>query len=234
MSNQHKCSVNKYLVSFYIMSIATLKKKTAVKYNNMSVSKSLFSLNGAYRSQGFVGQTSLSRSLPRTLIKNGGYKNHGGCCGSFPIGQIVQSSVVDTEDNTVVKMSTKNTNGLLHVNSHQWMWRPSPCTTVKLDSNNHLNSQSDHIKIMKEIAIEIDKDCETDEIQKCILNCPLTRPRYAPFKKANNFVKPENKIAAVSQGEYLLKLDKDCLQIDIAALAKDINNCNKCALVGNR
>ena len=216
------------------MSIATLKKKTAVKYNNMSVSKSLFSLNGSYRNQGFVGQTLFSRSLPRTLIKNGGYKNHGGCCGAFPIGQIVQSSVIDTEDNTVIKMSTKNTNGLLHVNKYEWIWRPQPCTTVKLDSNNHLNSQSDHIKMVKKNAIKIDKDCETDEIQKCNLKSPLTRPRYAPFKQANIFVKPENKIAAINQGEYLRKLDKDCLKIDKEALADNINNCNKCALVGNR
>ena len=50
------------------MSIATLKRKTQTKYNNMSVGSTQgFSLNGGFRNQGYVGQTSLSRSLSRTL-----------------------------------------------------------------------------------------------------------------------------------------------------------------------
>jgi hypothetical protein len=221
------------------MSIATLKKKTGVKYNNMSVSKPLFSLNGTYRNQGFVGQTTLSRSLPRTLIKNGGYKNYGGCCGAFPIGQIVQSSVIDTEDNTVVKISTKNTHGLLHVNTYQWIWRPAPCTSVKLDSNNHLNSQSDHIKIVQKNAIKTADSCrvqntDVNSSQQCNTNCALTRPRYTPFKNAGKWAKPESDFVAMSQGEYLLKLDKDCSVIDDAKLAANISNCSKCALAGNR
>ena len=221
------------------MSIATLKKKTGVKYNNMSVSKPLFSLNGTYRNQGFVGQTTLSRSLPRTLIKNGGYKNYGGCCGAFPIGQIVQSSVIDTEDNTIVKISTKNTHGLLHVNKYEWIWRPAPCTSVKLDSNNHLNSQSDHIKIVQKNAIKTSDSCrvkntDVNSSQQCNTNCALTRPRYTPFKNADNWAKPESDFVAMSQGEYLLKLDKDCSVIDDAKLAANISNCSKCALAGNR
>lgn len=218
------------------MSIATLKKKTAAKYNNMSVSKPLFSLNGTYRNQGFVGQTSFSRSLPRTLIKNGGYKNYGGCCGAFPIGPIIQSSIVDTEDNTVVKLSTKNTNGLLHVNKHEWMWRPYPCTRVKLDNNHGLSAQSDHIKIVEKTALKAEEKCETNDTKKCVLNkdCPLKQPRYKAFKQTNTFAKPADKLAAISQGEYLLKLDKECAIIDDIKLAENISNCNKCALVGNR
>ena len=38
------------------MSLATLKKKTAAKYNNSSVGQRNFSLNGTHRSQGFIGQ----------------------------------------------------------------------------------------------------------------------------------------------------------------------------------
>ena len=48
------------------MSIATLKKKTLTKYNNMSVGTQGFSLNGGFRNQGYVGQTSLSRSVTST------------------------------------------------------------------------------------------------------------------------------------------------------------------------
>lgn len=221
------------------MSIVTLKKKTAVKYNNMSVSHPVFSLNGTHRSQGFVGQTSLSRSLPRTLIKNGGYKNYGGCCGKFKIGDIVQSSVKSTENIQVVKKSTINTHGLLHVNKYTCLWRPSPYTTVKMDSTQNLNSQSNYIKnLQKNTVVEADA-CRTINSNKCNTlqsntNCSLVRPRYTPFKNAGNWAKPESDFVAMSQGEYLLKLDKDCGAIDDAKYSLNKNNkCNKCALPGN-
>lgn len=44
------------------MSLATLKRKTAAKYNNMSVGHTNFSLNGTHRSQGYVGQNLKSES----------------------------------------------------------------------------------------------------------------------------------------------------------------------------
>ncbi len=44
------------------MSLVTLKRKTAAKYNNMSVGHANFSLNGTHRSQGYVGQNLISQS----------------------------------------------------------------------------------------------------------------------------------------------------------------------------
>ncbi len=44
------------------MSLATLKRKTAAKYNNSSVGHANFSLNGTHRSQGYVGQNLRSES----------------------------------------------------------------------------------------------------------------------------------------------------------------------------
>ena len=57
------------------MSIATLKKKTAAKYNNMSVSGPFrnnngFSLYGGQRNEGYIGKDSLGNSLPKTILKN--------------------------------------------------------------------------------------------------------------------------------------------------------------------
>jgi hypothetical protein len=96
------------------MSIATLKRKTQTKYNNMSVNtKEGFSLNGTRRLQGYVGQTSLSRSLPRTLMRGQTIRGHGGCCGTYLITPIIQSSVTTTEDSTVLKSSVLNTRGML-------------------------------------------------------------------------------------------------------------------------
>ena len=79
------------------MSIATLKKKTAAKYNNMSVSEPKFSLNGGHRSQGWVGQTTLSRSLPKTPMVGNTPKGSGGCCGTYRVTPIVQSAVKSTK-----------------------------------------------------------------------------------------------------------------------------------------
>jgi hypothetical protein len=219
------------------MSIVTLKNKTATKYNNMSVSQPLFSLNGTRRSQGYVGQTSLSRSLPRTLIKNGGYKNYGGCCGQFPIGQIILSSITTTEDNTVVKSSTLNTKGLLHVNSHACLWRPAPYTNVKMDSNRNLKSQSSYVKIVHQNTIQEADACRSKNkytSDTCIstTNCAITRPRYTPFKNAENWTKPASDFIAISQGEYLLKLDKQCGVDDASEYAKNTNTCISCALPG--
>ena len=219
------------------MSIATLKRKTAVKYNNMSVSQPLFSLNGTHRSQGFVGQTTLSRSLPRTLSKNGGYKNYGGCCGTFKIAEL--APIKSTEDISVVKGSTINTHGLLHVNKYTCLWRPAPYTTVKMDSNQNLNSQSDYISNVQKNALAEADACRIENKDPCSTlqsntNCKLVRPRYAPFKNAGNWAKPDSDFVSISQGEYLLKLDKKCGAIDDTKYAKNKNNtCNKCALPGN-
>lgn len=218
------------------MSIATLKKKTAVKYNNMSVSQPLFSLNGTHRSQGFVGQTSLSRSLPRTLIKNGGYKNYGGCCGTFNIGTIVQSSIKSTEDISVVKTSTINNLGLLRVNKYNCLLRPYPYSTVKMDSNQNLNSQSNYINNVRKNTITEADACQKVNSNPCNIsndNCNLVRPRYTPFKNAGKWTKPQSNFVAMSQGEYLLKVDKRCGEIDNSSYAQNRNNiCKKCVLPG--
>jgi hypothetical protein len=127
------------------MSIVTLKHKTDVMYKNMSVgSKSGFSLNGTHRNQGYIGQTMLSRSLPRTLMKGNEIKGHGGCCGKYPKHGIVQSAVTSLNDPTVVKTSVQNNNGMLRTH-YKWIWRPQPYSTTKININ-QLNSQSNYIK----------------------------------------------------------------------------------------
>ena len=79
------------------MSIVALKRKTYAQYHNNSVNGG-FSLNGTHRNQGYIGQTSLSRSFPRTPMKGNTPKGHGGCCGKYPMGNIIQSGVTSLED----------------------------------------------------------------------------------------------------------------------------------------
>jgi len=126
------------------MSIATLKKKTQTKYNNMSAGERQFSINGTRRSQGYVGQDTLGRSLPRTLMRGNVIRGHGGCCGKYPIQPIIQSSVTSTNNPNVVKSSVLGTSGMIST-KYAWIERPQPYTRVKPDNNQNNNSQSDYI-----------------------------------------------------------------------------------------
>lgn len=96
------------------MSVATLKKKTQTKYNNMSVGSQGFSLNGTRRSQGWVGQTTLSRSFPRTPMKGNTPRGHGGCCGTYNTAAgIIQSAVTSLNDPTEIKSTVGTMKGML-------------------------------------------------------------------------------------------------------------------------
>lgn len=139
------------------MSIATLKRKTAAKYNNSSVnSKEGFSLNGGYRNQGYVGQTSLSRSLPRTLMKGNTIRGHGGCWGTYRISPIIQSGVTSTEDNSVIKKSVINTKGMLADR-----FCDDPCNVVKPDSSLNANTQGEFIARKQKICLAYEPDVRT-------------------------------------------------------------------------
>ena len=174
------------------MSIATLKRKTQVKYNNMSVGHKQFSLNGTHRNQGYVGQTMLSRSLPTTLMKGNVIRGHGGCCGHYPVKPIVQSGVNYQEDSRVVKPSVLNTAGMI-VNKYHCI---GECTSgenvcdksskrinhVKPDNNNNNNIQSDHLNALRRKSIIDTNKCniikanDTYVQAKCDKSLKLTRP----------------------------------------------------------
>ena len=159
------------------MSLATLKKKTQTKYNNMSVGERQFSINGTHRSQGYVGQTSLSRSLPRTLMKGNVAIGHGGCCGKFRKMPIVQSAVISLENPNVVKSSVLGTSGMIST-KYQWIKRPQPYTSVKPDNNNNNNSQSDYITYL------VDKTLNSSEYAKS--DTLLVYPPLNQFFNPNN------------------------------------------------
>jgi hypothetical protein len=221
------------------MSIATLKRKTEAKYNNMSVgAKNGFSLNGTHRSQGYVGQTSLSRSLPRTLMKGNTIRGHGGCCGKFPIYPIVQSAVTSQEDPTVVKMSSINTSGMIEEKLHCMsnLGKPGfiatksdiiPYTNVKPDFNQNLNSQSDYVaRIGKETVKEADA-CHVSKyigtgiktysgINKSIFRSTITGQNQPICV----YTKPESNYVAMEQGKYITKLHDKCTENDIINVKK--------------
>ena len=108
------------------MSLATLKKKTESKYRNSSVNLPGFSLNGCHRNQGYIGQTSLSRTVNPSI-----------CC---------------TEKNTFIKPSVLSNSGML-AKRNRWKLRPAPYSTTKeMDSfNNH--TSGDYITYKRKAAI---------------------------------------------------------------------------------
>jgi hypothetical protein len=200
------------------MSIVTLKKKTAAKYNNNSVGQSVFALNGTHRNQGFVGQTSLSRFTSRTLMRNGAVRNAGGCCGTFPIAHTVMSGIATTEDSNVVKPSALSTEGMIHT-KYRWIWRPQPYAVVKGDVNQHLNTQSDYIKNVRNMEMAAADaaykvpECKTYNSDNVLLNCDKS--------EQTNVAKPQSDFVSVSQGEYLFKLSDACISNDDAVIVKN-------------
>jgi hypothetical protein len=117
------------------MSLATLKKKTNAKYNNLSVGQG-FSLNGVHRNQGYIGQTSLSRTIIGTPMKGSAPKGHGGCCGTY-LNKIVKPALC-LEKSEMVKRSVLSSNGMLRLRN-KWLNGKS---TVKPDVNQNNNIAS--------------------------------------------------------------------------------------------
>lgn len=173
------------------MSIATLKRKTQTKYNNMSVGTNGFSLNGTRRNQGYVGQTSLSRTLVRNLRNGTELRGHGSCCENNK-ATILQNETICMNDNDVVKKSSLSTRGMLktrHCNSE--------CNTVKPDNNNNINTQADFIDRKKKECI----NCTTSTID-------LGDTIYC------NIAKPEEAYLVKSSGSYIQELNKACTNND--------------------
>jgi hypothetical protein len=196
------------------MSLATLKKKTQTKYNNMSVgNKHGFSLNGTHRSQGYIGQTSLSRSLPRTLAKGNTQRGHGGCCGTFIQKNPVISAVTSTEDPNEIKSSVLSSTGFIATH-HRWIRRPQPFTTVKQDSNLANNTQQEYIKYLQQKTINQINTCDNTKV--CNANgsngasCRKLPSGSNRSSTGFNYTKPESSYVAMTQSEYLLNLNKKC------------------------
>jgi hypothetical protein len=211
------------------MSIATLKKKTASKYNNLSVHKSQISINGTRRSQGYVGQTSLSRSLPRTLMNGPTPRGNGGCCGNYQISPIVQSAVTSLNDPTVIKNSVINTNGMINekmhgitkINQNDFVScgiKTNCYNTVKTDNNQHLNNQGDYItnKAKKTIQ-QVNLLCNmniTNINKKCNNSCSNTDPFLFKGPSYINYTKPKSDYIPISQGEHLINKTNDCISVN--------------------
>jgi hypothetical protein len=207
------------------MSIVTLKKKTAARYNNNSCNVPQFSLNGCRRSQGYIGQDSRGRSLPKTIMKGNTPKGHGGCCGKYNITPIVQSAVISLNDSNVVKTSVLGTDGMI-ATKYRWILRPRPFSMTKYgDSfNKGASTQQQYITNISKttLATADNSSCQVKRL-------PPTKCTNSIFRKdANNHLSnmttecmkntksltdpiatPKYRVA-MSQGDYIQRLDGNC------------------------
>ena len=200
------------------MSIVTLKKKTQSRYKNNSVGFSNFSLNGGHRNQGYIGQTSLERKCIGTPMSGTEAQGHGGCCGKYKQTNITQSSVFTTENSTVVKPSVLSTSGMLAKRT-QWARRPQPFSNTKPSDSINQSTGGDYILYIrkKEInAVEKANLCAPPAVHRCKPTVPMSAPA-CPLSKV------ENKVKFLSEGEYLLKLNSTCANLDISYIQYNTN-----------
>jgi hypothetical protein len=184
------------------MSIATLKRKTQVQYNNMSVGQNGFSLNGTRRSAGYVGQDTLGRSLVRSLSRNGALKGHGGCCGKYPTPEIKMTPEMSGLNNpAIVKSASLTTNGMF-MSRHRWIRRPQPYSTTKPNGNVNNNAQSNYIDYLARKTLYDAKKCEEDTVD--------TKPSSTICKKCPSIFKADKYTGALDANELFRKQTKAC------------------------
>ena len=192
------------------MSIVALKKKTAAKYNNMSVNVQQFSINGGFRNQGWVGQTSISRSLIKTPHRGATPRGHGGCCGTYNMS-IVKPLEPCTNNNEVVKSSVVSTDGMLDM-KYRWIRRPAPYSSVKPDVNHNLNQQGEYInRIKKKTLNATTRQCPSIPKQSCNLSCDLFKTRITMKSGIDNFTKT---VGPIDQSDYVKNTNDQCIMID--------------------
>jgi hypothetical protein len=202
------------------MSIVALKRKTAALHNNLSVNQKQFSINGTTRNQGYIGQTSLSRSLIHTPSKGAVLKDFNGL---YANPNIKASETISLEDNTVVKPSVLSFKGML-AKRERWINRPFPNAVVKPDSGKNINDQTDYITRLKKKTLSdiatycppdiakttgfVPKPCST--VTKTLTGAPL----FTPVNVVCKIAKPESTYTAISQTKYLEALHEKCVEQD--------------------
>jgi len=213
-----------FFYSFNIyMSLATLKKKSRVVYgeriNSSTVSQNGFSLNGVIRVIGSVGPTNLAKSVTRTPFKGSLPKGHGGgtsckvksgnrarACGSNKYPVIISNSGSCSTSQTGVKLSTKNTRGMLHT-KEKWMFSTYPRYVVHRLIE--IEDMGEYIKKKKTTIAGCPKSTDKNVKRTCSNRYHIGGKLYM---KDNCGVSKE-KLVDDSYSVYLNKLKYNCLQL---------------------
>tara|TARA_B100000900_G_scaffold405430_1_gene415017 strand:+ start:2033 stop:2692 length:660 start_codon:yes stop_codon:yes gene_type:complete len=197
------------------MSLATLKKKTNAKYNNASVGASGFSLNGVHRNQGYIGQTSLSRTIIGTPMKGNVPRGHGGCCGKYNDSNIIKP-LHCLEDSNTVKRSVLSSKGMLRL-KNKWANRGGEHAPVKPDSNNNNNFSSMYTSYKRRqtlIDLAPGTSCEpkVGVVKHCSCSSDVIKDCKCHTK--HEIVEPKEMFTNIDQGEYIFKKTFECVSND--------------------
>jgi hypothetical protein len=198
------------------MSIVAMKRKSR-GYNNPISGQGTqgFSLNGGYRNQGWVGQTSISRPVHRTLFKGTNPVGHGGILGQYNVA-VQSGGMCSANNSSIIKRSTLTTKGYIDTDCscHQ--------DTVKLIDPLQ-SSQEIYIKNLSDKTAT----CVVEKTTSGTYNCPIANKNSASHfiggKKV--VVKPYSKnVSNLTYGEYIrsLLLKKKCLS-EVPKV--QLNNC---------
>lgn len=214
------------------MSLATLKRKTAAKYNNLSVSKPQFSINGTLRSHGWVGQSVVSRSLPRTTMRSDILRGSDSYLETQETKPSIVSGIQNYNNSSVVKSSTLSSRGMMQT-KYRWVKRSYPHVSVKPTNANNLLSHTERVELIKQkndtciesinaeyhvngiyVKPQPQRSCnlETIDCKKLIgfannnYNARLTK-----IDRINSTItKPADSLSAKSQSDYISNLKKKC------------------------
>jgi hypothetical protein len=198
------------------MSIATLKKKTGNLYNSQSVGYKNFSLNGTHRSQGWVGQTVLSRSFPRTLARGNVNIGHGGLYGTYNTnnGHSITSGLIDLNNNEVIKPSVGNTSGMLNVRNNCLKdFNYKKQAVVKQKFGLVKKTQSDHISQMAKCTLaSYEANKKTKDINIVKESCNTLDSKYMNTGKPSCNITKNTENTVLQEGEYINNMTSKCLE----------------------
>ena len=218
------------------MSLALLKKKRDAIENVSGRGAKGFSLVGGYRSQGRVGQTSLSRNNNRTVFKGTEAVGSGGRYGKY-VTDIITSGC-NTNNSDIIKKPNITTSGYL-------MSRYKYPTSVLCGNNECLkewvkrseaeeHGQSEYIRKVRALAVcRNDKKSELDVTIECKGECKETYMIGSRrFRNYNIHKKPKND--SLDSSTYMAgeMLRKKCLPTPACkeAFPMHLNN-DSCSIV---
>jgi hypothetical protein len=204
------------------MSIATLKRKTNATYKNVSSGKQQFSLHGGTRSQGFIGQDTLGRSLPTQNMRGDTLMGHGGCCGNY---HVIKAGIMNypINDPTIMKPSVVGTSGMM-MKKYRWIRRPAPYSVVKPDNTLNLNTQGQYVDNIVKAATDVyDTANEKYKVNGVyVKSVPCATCSNSIFTKSLNTCTIAKPTDINSAGLYLKTLDKKCETLDVYGTGSNI------------
>jgi hypothetical protein len=148
-------------------------------------------------------------------------KGHGGCCGTFKKGPIIQSAVTSLNDPTIVKKSSISTMGMLET-KYAYYKRPAKLFAGwKPDNNQNLNDQHTYISNLAKKTLLKVNTCTNKTNSKAPSSCKNTIAGVNTCYNSKN-IQLQTNDSVLSEGEYLIQLAKKCTGNDIVYIPKPI------------